>query len=158
MAKLKSLKGMRYSSNWLLECMLLKLKSPSAYHHLRIQKILPLPHPRTIGKLLAGHPSEFGFSNTSLDSIKRSMSGKSERDRQGTLVFDEVQLRESLDFNKGTLKFDGFIDYADYTEELMSDGDKGKLANHALVLMYRPLNDSWVSYLNYYTPYILKCI
>lgn len=61
-------------------------------------------------------------------------------------MFDEIQLRETLEFNSQTHHFDGFIDYGEYTGEIVKDSDRAKFANHALVIMFRPLNDNWVSY------------
>jgi len=99
--------GFRYSTEWLLESTLLKIKSPAAYKHLRDSKLLPLPHPSTIQRLISGSPCEFGFSTVALESIRREFTGKTRRDRQGVLVFDEVKLRKTLDFNKGTLSLMG---------------------------------------------------
>lgn len=129
----------------MLECVLLRIKSPVAYKHLRENKILPLPHPKTIQKLLSGEVCKFGFSSVALDAIEREMLGKKRQHRQGVLIFDEIQLRETLDFNKGSLKFDGFIDFAEYTDELLEKKDFQQLADHALVFMYRPFNGSWVN-------------
>ncbi|KZR98646.1 Uncharacterized protein APZ42_005837 [Daphnia magna] len=81
---------MRYGPGFLLECLLLKMKSTSEYKHLRNRSILPLPHPNTIRKLLSSTPSKFGYNEIALDSIKREfdrqqLSEKSRR-RWGTLI------------------------------------------------------------------------
>jgi len=134
-----------YTTEWLLECTLLRIKSPSAYKHLRESKLLPLPHPKTIQRLLLGSPCEFGFNDTSMSAIQREMCNKSRKYRQGVLSFDEIKLRKSLDFNKGTLKFDGFINYGELTEAILGDDKTTEFADHALVFMYRPYNSNWVS-------------
>lgn len=43
-------KGRRYSEEWLLLCMLLHMRSPTAYNFLRNNNIIPLPCVRTIRK------------------------------------------------------------------------------------------------------------
>jgi hypothetical protein len=47
-AKHKNPKGRRYHEEWILLCMLLHMKSPSAYNFLRNSQILPVPCIRTI--------------------------------------------------------------------------------------------------------------
>ncbi|KAK4013522.1 hypothetical protein OUZ56_026076 [Daphnia magna] len=80
--------SMRYDPGFLLQCLLLKMKSTSAYKHLRNRSILP--HPDTIRKLLSSTPCKFGYNESALDSIKREfdrqqLSEKSRR-RWGTLI------------------------------------------------------------------------
>lgn len=47
-AKCKSSKGVRYSENWMLLCMLMYMRSPRTYKFIRINRFLPLPCMRTI--------------------------------------------------------------------------------------------------------------
>ncbi len=101
--------------------------------------MLPLPHPSTLSKLISAQKCEFGFNKTSLTAINTYFNGKQQRDCQGILMFDEVQLRETLEYNSSTHRFDGYVDFGDGME-----GGCTALANHALVLMYRPFNDNWV--------------
>lgn len=42
-AQRKSVKGISYSANWLLECIILRMKSRSLYEHMRHHQILLLP-------------------------------------------------------------------------------------------------------------------
>lgn len=44
--------AMKYDKDFLKECMLLKKKSVSAYHHIKSRKLLPLPAIATIQKLI----------------------------------------------------------------------------------------------------------
>ncbi|KAG0443319.1 hypothetical protein HPB47_015050, partial [Ixodes persulcatus] len=55
----------------------------------------------------------------------------------GTLVLDEMKVRQAVSFNKSTYKVDGFVDYGD---------GKGSstAADHALVVTFVPLFHSWV--------------
>lgn len=124
----------------------MRIKSPAAYKHLREAKILPLPHKDTLAALIAAQKCGFGFNQTSMEAIRKAFIGKPRRDKQGVLIFDEIQLRETMEFNTQGHRFDGFIDYGEYTGEILKTSDKTKLANHALVLMFRPLNDNWVKW------------
>jgi len=76
-----------------------------------------------------------------VEAIQREFAGKPKRDRQGVLVFDEMKLRKTLDFNKGTLKFDGYVNYGELNDDLQL---RPELADHALVFLYRPYNSTWV--------------
>lgn len=42
----------RYDAHWFLECLLLRIHSSHVYNHFRENKILPLPHPTTLGRML----------------------------------------------------------------------------------------------------------
>lgn len=57
----------------------------------------------------------------------------------GSLILDEIKLRQAYDFNKCSYKMDGFVDYGGVTNE-----GTNQLADHALVLMFVPLFESWV--------------
>lgn len=50
---MKDGKGMRYDAEWLMECLLMRIKSPRAYKHLRANMLLPLPCPDTIRRLIS---------------------------------------------------------------------------------------------------------
>ncbi|KAJ4440564.1 hypothetical protein ANN_08709 [Periplaneta americana] len=63
-----------------------------------------------------------------------------ENNKYGVLIFDEVKLREEIQFNNATLKVDGFVDFG----YLTPDTHKHQLANHALVFMFIPFLQSWV--------------
>ena len=62
--------GMRYEAEFMLECLLLHIKSPTAYDHLRSSKMLPLPDPDYVRRLLGGLACKFGFYDFSFKAIK----------------------------------------------------------------------------------------
>ncbi|KAH7979362.1 hypothetical protein HPB49_009234 [Dermacentor silvarum] len=53
------------------------------------------------------------------------------------VVLDEIKLRESVDFNKSTLNFDGFVNCGGHSGEQVA-------ADHALVIMFIPFFHRWV--------------
>ncbi|CAG7731494.1 unnamed protein product, partial [Allacma fusca] len=144
-AKAKSQRGHRYESDWLLNALLLKIKSPKGYRFLRENKLLPLPHESSLKQLIAGLPCEFGYSNFIFDSLRKQMENLPERDRHGVLLLDEMKIKESLQFKKHSQTFEGFIDFGDYTGEYLCGGKTRsfEVADHALVLMFRSINSNW---------------
>ena len=51
-AHLKNVKSSRYSSEWIHEWLLIRIKSTKTYEHLRRNKILALPSPQTLHKYI----------------------------------------------------------------------------------------------------------
>ncbi len=102
--------------------------------------MLPLPSRSTINRLIRGIPGTYGLNDFSIESIGRNMSGKPENLRRGLLVWDEMSVKKSLQFNKQRMKFDGLVDYGDINIRHKSD----KLADHAIVVMFRPYREKWV--------------
>ena len=91
---------MRYEAEWMLECLLLRIKSMATYDHLRNRKILPLPHPNTLRQVLCGMSTEFGFNKQALEAIQNTLNGKSDAERLDVLCFDEMSIKEGVTFNK----------------------------------------------------------
>lgn len=133
-----SKKGIRYQASWLLECVILRVKSPKAYEHLR-KGLLPLPHPDTL-RFIRGIQRTFGLNQFSIDSIGKNLHGKLRCFRRGSLVWDEMTVKKAVKFNRQKRKFGGFPDYRDDVDP----EKRGKLADHALVLMFRPYRAKWV--------------
>lgn len=110
------------------------MKSPKAYNHLR-GGLLPLSHPDTLRTF-----GTFGLNRFAIESIGQSMKGKLKGLRVGSLVWDEMTVKKAVKFFRQRIKFDGFPDYGvDVTPE-----KDAKLADHALVLMFRPYRAKWV--------------
>lgn len=49
-AKRKSVRGMRYSKEWILECLITRMKGPKLYEDMRRQLVLVLPTKVTVQK------------------------------------------------------------------------------------------------------------
>ncbi|CAN7995612.1 unnamed protein product, partial [Ixodes hexagonus] len=60
-AKTKSKKGIRYTDNWLLLCLLLYIRTPAGYRLLRDNDILPLPAVETVRRYIAMVGLKCGF-------------------------------------------------------------------------------------------------
>ncbi|ODM92118.1 DNA transposase THAP9 [Orchesella cincta] len=139
-AKTKSKFGLRYKADWILQALLLKVTSPKAYRYIRDNKILPLPHPNHLTSLLRGIPSQFGFSDYVLGELEKAYRDKPQRDRQIMVLIDEMGCQEGITFEKNTMKFKGYIDYAEFSSDLKPSKSTKKEADHCLVIMIRFMN------------------
>ncbi|KAH7934003.1 hypothetical protein HPB49_020203 [Dermacentor silvarum] len=70
-ASRKSLKGMRYSSEWVLECVIMRIKSPRLYEHVGREKILMLPSHTCLRNFMKKYESSFGFNSSVLSGIAK---------------------------------------------------------------------------------------
>lgn len=151
---------MRYEAEWLLECLLLRIKSVAAYEHIRRLKLLPLPSCSTLRRLLSGVSCHFGFNTAALKAVEKIVEGKSGKDLSVILTFDEIALTPQPNFNQESLAIDGFVNLSIdpvYNRDEMEHHDEVDasrpepnisetpvLADHALVFMVRPLLSNWV--------------
>ena len=133
-------KGMRYNAEFILDSLLLRIKSAKGYRHCLNHDLLPLPSESHLRKLIKGLKCPYGVNMHALNAISEFLKDKNENERCGTLIFDEVKLKEEIRFDSNSLKVDGFVDLGDFTPEKY----KNQLANHALVFMYVPLLHNWV--------------
>ncbi|KAL1482039.1 hypothetical protein MTO96_015125 [Rhipicephalus appendiculatus] len=131
--------GMRYTRMWVTNCLLLRIASPKAYGLLRSMKLLPLPTSSRLNQIVSGVPCEYGYNAVALETIQAFFKDKPGVQRCGTLVLDEIKLKESVDFNRSTYKFDGFVDFSNTAGQ-----SRVTSADHALVIMFIPLFHKWV--------------
>ena len=134
----KSSKGMRYDSQWILNCILLRIKSPKAYAHLRDNSFLSLPSPSTLARYIDVVRVETGVSTEMINLLSRKVTTPLQR--HGLLIFDEIHLREGMRFSSRVLEFEGLVDFGEFTPS----SQRKQLADTALVFMYRPVLDGWV--------------
>ncbi|XP_077531337.1 uncharacterized protein LOC144143461 [Haemaphysalis longicornis] len=138
-ANRKSPKGMRYNPEWLLECIIMRMKSPRLYEHVRREKILVLPSRTCLRKYMRQYESSFGFNGTVLSGIAKKTQKMTEFGRHGGIILDEMKLDENFAVAAGTGKIDGFVDLGPFTTE----ADKSQTCDHGLVIMFQPLSGSW---------------
>lgn len=60
-AKVKGKKGRRYSTEWIYECFLLRVKGRASYEFLRQKNIMPLPTIPTLNKYIKNMKPTYGF-------------------------------------------------------------------------------------------------
>lgn len=131
---------MRYDAVFLMECLLLKMKSTAAYKHLRKNRMLPLPSPSTIRRYLSASDCYFGFNEMALDHIKKALEGLPVPDRFGSLMWDEMAVKKDITWDAFKLEWHGIDDFGKDVDTQVGDG----IADHVLVLMFQPYKSNWV--------------
>jgi len=139
-AKSKRAHGMRYDDVFLMACLLLKLKSPRAYRHIRKEGLLPLPSINTVRRMLSSTECKFGFNDLALTTMKNALQGAPFSSTWGQLIFDEVKIKKDLTFDKGTLEHHRIVDFGKDLETKIAKG----LADHVLVFMFRQYKCKWI--------------
>lgn len=145
-SKVKNLHGNRYSEDWVMLCLLLSIKSPSAYSFLRDNNIMPLPCVRTIRRYLSTINTACGFDEQFFKLFKKKIETKSTMQKHGLIVFDEISLRENISVKSHTLTYSGLIDFGregEFCNELPKANRLDDLANHGLVILFQPLADTY---------------
>lgn len=132
--------GMRYESSFLIQSLLLKMKSPRAYRFLRDNGILPLPHPNSLRPLLSSSDCGFVFNKLALEHIAKVLNNLDPHLRYGTLMLDEMSIIKDLSWDSKMLRWNGVINFG---SDIKAAAKKG-LADHVLVLVYRPFRQKWV--------------
>lgn len=139
-AKYTSKNSRRYSSEWLLTCLLMHIRSPSMYAFIATNAILPLPSPRTIRRHLTGVKISCGFDDKLFEALKLKMESKNEMQKYVVLAFDEVSVRKSLKFDQKTLRYQGVVDFG---EDEVGSTEYDQLADHGLVFGFSSLADDY---------------
>lgn len=136
-AKKKSSKGNVYSKDWILECILMKMKSAKLYEHLRKHNIISLPSKSTLKRYLRLFKSGFGFNEKVLRKLKEKTTHISSFRRRGGLLVDEIKLSEHLTVTS-TGHIEGFVDMGPFT----TDGQNVP-CDHGMIVMFVPLTGKW---------------
>jgi len=130
----------RYSNDWLLTCLLMHIRSPAMYKFMLKNEILPLPCVQTIKKHLTSVKLDFGFDPSFFEIFKKKMNSKTDQQKYGVLVFDEMSVRKSLKTDPKTLRYQGVVDFG---EDDISSTNNEALADHALVFDFSSLCESY---------------
>ncbi|XP_075737463.1 uncharacterized protein LOC142777044 [Rhipicephalus microplus] len=141
-AKRKSVRGMRYSKEWILECLIMRMKGPKLYEDMRRQKVLVLPSKVTLQKYLGSYRTGFGFNAKVMSMLKQKASSMDAFKRHGGLIVDEMKLSENLSVSSSG-HIQGFVDMGQFTPS----SDKHKVADHGMVLMFVPFTGEWTQIL-----------
>lgn len=141
-AKRKNIRGMRYSKEWILECLIMRMKGPKLYEDMRRQKILVLPSKVTLQKYMRSYRTGFGFNAKVMSVLKEKTSTMDAFKRHGGLIVDEMKLSENLSVSSSG-HIEGFVDIGQLTPATA----KHKVADHGMVIMFVPFNGKWTQIL-----------
>lgn len=81
-----------------------------------------------------------GFDNKFFDLLKLFLDKKSDTQKHGVLLLDEISLRESVAVNSATLTYTGLVDFGCDGKQ---SADLSEKADHGLVIMFQPLADTY---------------
>ncbi|KAH8031812.1 hypothetical protein HPB51_020930 [Rhipicephalus microplus] len=137
-AKQTSKQGMRYNQEWILECLLMKLKSPRLYQHIRKNEILMMPSNTTLKRYLRSYESAFGFNQAVMNTLKKKTASMSDLERHGGLLVDEMKLSEHFNVTASG-QIQGFVDLGEFTKP----EDKYQQCDHGMVIMFVPFAGKW---------------
>ena len=133
-SKRKQVKSTKYSNEWILICLLIRIKHQATYHFLRENKILPLPARSTIESYLRRVKCKCGFDDEFLKCFENQLKKLPPGAKHGVLLFDEIIVRKSVAVNSQTATFDGLVDNGTGSASSLNE-----MADHALVLMFSSL-------------------
>ncbi|KAF0682509.1 THAP domain-containing protein 9, partial [Aphis craccivora] len=88
-------------------------KSPTAYNFLRLQKI-NLPAPSTIRRWIGESKFLPGFNNYFFDHVQKKFEHKSYKEKACNICFDEMYIKEFLEYSKQYDFIEGFQDLGTY--------------------------------------------
>lgn len=131
-------KGFRYSKLWILECIIMKMKSSRLYDHIRDNEILALPSKSTLKRYMALYKSAFGFSKKVLEELKKKTQDMDPFKKHGGLLVGERKLAEHISV-KQSGQNEGFVDLGPFT----SAADRTTHADHGMVILFVPFVGGW---------------
>lgn len=134
----KTTHGMAYDQEWMLECIMMRMKSPRLYEHIRKHKILILPSRTCIQKYMKAYKSGFGLNPKTFEALSAKTKDMDVFHRHGGLVFDEIKLSEHFHVHTSG-KIEGFVDLGAFTP----DTEKHQPCDHGLVFLYQPFAQNW---------------
>ena len=134
--KFNSKTSRRYSNDWLLTCLLMQIRSPAMYKFMLKNEIFPLPCVQTIKRHLSLVKLDFGFDPAFFEMFKKKINLKTEQQKYGVLIFDEMSVRKSLKTDPKTLRYQGVVDFGN--DDIASTKNEA-LADHALVFGFSSL-------------------
>lgn len=102
-----------------------------------------LPSKRTLKRLVNKLPFTSGINDQMFTTLRQHVDQLNERDKVCSLIFDEMSIREHLQYNRSTDRIDGY-------EDIGHKGRTRRIANHALVFMVRGLFRKWKQPVAYY--------
>ncbi|KAK3910133.1 Transposable element P transposase [Frankliniella fusca] len=120
-SKKKSPCGRRYTLQWVYECMLIKIKSPSLYQHILDHNILPMPSITTIKAYLKKYRGAYGFQKSTFLLLEEKSEELPAIKRRGVLLLDEMKLPPGVYFEQSALKVEEFVNFGEGLAEFGQD-------------------------------------
>ena len=93
----------------------------------------------TVRRHLLAIKGECGFDNSFFKLLKKKFLSKTENQKKGILLIDEIFLRTSINVNSRNLTYNGLEDFG---SEVDNKADSSELADHGLVFMWQSFGDN----------------
>ncbi|XP_035227904.1 uncharacterized protein LOC118200097 [Stegodyphus dumicola] len=134
-SKRKSTQGMIYDPKWLIECIIMRMKGPKLYEHIRENKILIVPGKNCLQRYVKNYRSGFGFCDSVFQAIKVKTQSMEPYFLHGGILIDEMKLSENLHVSSDG-QIEGFVDLGNFQ-------NGKKQSNHGLVFLFQPFVGDW---------------
>ena len=79
-------KGRRYTTKWLYDCLLMRMKAPGLYSKLQRENTLPVPSECTLNRSLRRLRPIYGIDENVISAFGKKLESLSEADRHGKIV------------------------------------------------------------------------
>ena len=89
-AKAKTANGRRFTTNWIYECQLLRIKSLGLYKKMLRDNFLPLPSLRTLQRYMKKLKPAYGFQTNVFELLKEKSQHMPEAERHGELNNNQI--------------------------------------------------------------------
>ncbi|KAG0436604.1 hypothetical protein HPB47_017867 [Ixodes persulcatus] len=93
-AQRRSLRGMTYDDNWIVECVMMRMRSPKLYEHLQRENIFVLPGRSCLQKYRQWFKGGFGLNPNIFSALKEKTKGMDTFSHHGGLLIDEIKISE----------------------------------------------------------------
>ena len=137
----RSPKGLRWSPKDKMFAISIFYHSRKAYEIMG--DMFRLPSARTLQRTLQNSNIFPGFSDKILFNLRKKVQGLHEKEKQCVLVFDEMSIKQCVNYNKQFEEIEGF-------ENFGINGKTKFVANHALVFIVRGIYSKWKQPLGYF--------
>ena len=129
--------GVRYHPMLIRYCLSLAAKSPSCYEELRNSNILVLPSQRTLRDYKNFIRPKRGFQDHVVEELQSLTNMYFDVQRYVVLLFDEMQIKSNLVFDKVTGELIGYVDLSDPEVNYATLDKIDEVASHAMVFLVR---------------------
>ncbi|KAH6920940.1 hypothetical protein HPB50_028073 [Hyalomma asiaticum] len=82
---------MQYNDEWIVECIMMKMRSPKLYEHLRKEAIMVLPGRTCLRRYPQRFEGGFGLSANIFNALTEKTNTMDVYSRHGGLIIDEYQ-------------------------------------------------------------------
>lgn len=87
-----------------------------------------------------------GFDENFFKAFKVKIATKSEFQRRGMLIFDEIQVRKEISVNSKTMTYTGLVDHGETNDQ------SSELADHGLVFAFAPFGENYLQPVAVFAP------